>query len=202
MKHKRIFSAALVALLVIGLSGCNSAKMTVASLRSKLGGLDMTIRTYDSDSQVIDEVHGKSVDIRRSEKFDTVIDGQSQKDSSVLDITIGDSTMTHVGSSLIASEDSLTDVLDLYNKTVTVDNEELAVPIINRVAANLDNLTTGRDKLVLIRSQDGYPLANYTGDDVSTFAVDIPKTTAFMIDGDVLLVYRCDYTIYDTALLK
>lgn len=202
MKHKRIFSAALATLLVIGLSGCNSAKMTVASLRSKLGGLDMTIRTYDSDSQVIDEVHGKSVDIRRSEKFDTVIDGQSQKDSSVLDITIGDSTMTHVGSSLIASEDSLTDVLDLYNKTVTVDNEELAVPIINRVAANLDNLTTGRDKLVLIRSQDGYPLATYTGDDVSTLAVDIPKTTAFMIDGDVLLVYRCDYTIYDTALLK
>lgn len=202
MKHKRIFSAALVTLLMLSLSGCNSAKMTVASLRSKLGGLDMTIRTYDSDSQVIDEVHGKSIDIRRSKKFDTVIDGQSQKDSSVIDITIGDSTMTHVGSSLIASEDSLTDVLDLYNKSVTVDSDELAVPIINRVAANLDNLTTGRDKLVLIRSQDGYPLATYTGNDVSTFAVDIPKTTAFMIDGDVLLVYRCDYTIYDTALLK
>lgn len=162
MKHKRIFSATLVALLVLGLSGCNSTKMTAASLRSKLSGLDMTIRTYDSDSQVIDEVHGKSIDIRRSRKFDTVIDGQSQKDSSVLDIAIGDSTMTHVGSSLIASEDSLTDVLDLYNKTVTIDNDELAVPIINRVAAELDNLTTGRDKLVLIRSQDGYPLATYT----------------------------------------
>lgn len=105
MKHKRIFRMALVTLLMLSLSGCNSAKMTVASLRSKLGGLDMTIRTYDSDSQVIDEVHGKSIDIRRSKKFDTVIDGQSQKDSSVLDITIGDSTMTHVGSSLIASEE-------------------------------------------------------------------------------------------------
>lgn len=202
MKHKRIFNVALATLLVFNLSGCNSAKMTAASLRSTLGGLDMTIRTYDSDSQVIDEIHGKSVDIKRSKKFDTIIDGKSQKDSSVLDISIGDGTMTHVGSSLIAAEDSLTDVLDLYNKTVTVDNDELAIPIINRVAAELDNLTTGRDKLVLIRSQDGYPLATYTGDDVSAFAVDIPKTTAFMIDGDVLLVYRCDYTIYDTALLR
>ncbi|OYX53471.1 hypothetical protein B7Y92_02920 [Candidatus Saccharibacteria bacterium 32-50-13] len=33
------------------------------------------------------------------------------------------------------------------------------------------------------------------------FSGDIPKTTVFRVDGKLLLVYRADYTAYDSDLL-
>lgn len=33
------------------------------------------------------------------------------------------------------------------------------------------------------------------------FSSDIPKTTVFRVDGKLLLVYRADYTAYDSGLL-
>ncbi|MCM3273784.1 DUF5052 family protein [Paenibacillus elgii] len=56
--------------------------------------------------------------------------------------------------------------------------------------------------LILIRSQSGQPLATFVGNKVSYFATDIDKSTAFLIDGKYLFIYRCDYTIYDLSLLK
>ena len=53
----------------------------------------------------------------------------------------------------------------------------------------------------MIRSQDGTPIAVFAGDNVEVFATDVPKSTWFRVDGKLLLVYRCDYTTYDTALL-
>jgi hypothetical protein len=63
------------------------------------------------------------------------------------------------------------------------------------------NLTTGQKLLILIRSQTGKPLATFAGKDVSYFTTDIDKSTGFIIDGKYLFVYRCDYTVYDLALL-
>ena len=61
--------------------------------------------------------------------------------------------------------------------------------------------SSGLNSFILLISQNGKPLATYVGDSVSVFSVDIPKTTAFLVDGKILIVYRCDYTVYDTALL-
>ena len=64
------------------------------------------------------------------------------------------------------------------------------------------NITTGRSKVVLVRSQSGKPLATFAGDEVSYFSTGIDKSTGIMIDGKYLFIYRCDYSIYDTELLK
>jgi len=37
---------------------------------------------------------------------------------------------------------------------------------------------------------------------VSVFATDIDKSTGILIDDKYLLIYRCDYTLYDTELLN
>ena len=66
----------------------------------------------------------------------------------------------------------------------------------------LKNYTTGKDKIILVRSQSGQPLATFAGDDVSYYATDIENSTALLIDGEFLFIYRCDYTIYDTELLQ
>ena len=141
--------------------------------------------------------------IERDTKFDSAnSEGGSNKDSSVLKITIGKNEMLHVGSSLIMAEDGLTDVFSEYTKTVNIQNLDRSVPIINCMINSLRNNSTGAAKMILIRSQNGTPLATYLGTHVSTFAVDIPKTTAFLIDDKVLLVYRSDYSVYDLALFN
>lgn len=99
------------------------------------------------------------------------------------------------------ADKGLNDIFDEYKKSADIENSDSSVPVINRVVHSVINDTTGKKRTVLIRSQNGTPLATYMGDKVSTFSVDIPKTTAFLIDGKLLIVYRCDYTVYDTEIL-
>lgn len=196
-------ATAIIATLFGVASGAQFLKFNFSDLKSKLNGREVTIRTFDEASHVIDSISGKSVMIERDTKFDSAnSEGGSNKDSSVLKITIGKNEMLHVGSSLIMAEDGLTDVFSEYTKTVNIQNLDRSVPIINCMINSLRNNSTGAAKMILIRSQNGTPLATYLGTHVSTFAVDIPKTTAFLIDDKVLLVYRSDYSVYDLALFN
>ncbi|WP_455649803.1 DUF5052 family protein [Enterocloster citroniae] len=202
MKQKKFVMVAVIMLIVsMFMNGCTSVQMTAAELEAKLKGLDVTIRTFDEESQVIDRINGTSVMIERDTTFDTHNSEGSNKDSSVVKITIGKNEMKHVGSSLILAETGMYDVFDEYAKTVDITNQERGVPTLNSMVNSFKNITSGKAKTILIRSQNGQPLATYVGDSVAAFAVDIPKTTAFLVDGKVLIVYRCDYTVYDTALL-
>lgn len=202
MKQKKFVMVAVIMLIVsMFMNGCTSVQMTAAELEAKLKGLDVTIRTFDEESQVIDRISGTSVMIERDTTFDTHNSEGSNKDSSVVKITIGKNEMKHVGSSLILAETGMYDVFDEYAKTVDITNQERGVPTLNSMVNSFKNITSGKAKTILIRSQNGQPLATYVGDSVASFAVDIPKTTAFLVDGKVLIVYRCDYTVYDTALL-
>ena len=196
-------ATAIIATLFGVASGAQFLKFNFSDLKSKLNGREITIRTFDEESHVIDSISGKSVMIERDTKFDSSNpNGGLNKDSSVLKITIGKNEMTHVGSSLVMVEDGLTDVFSEYTKTVNIQNLDRSIPIINSMMNSLRNNSTGAAKMILIRSQNGTPLATYLGTHVSTFAVDIPKTTAFLIDDKVLLVYRCDYSVYDLALFN
>jgi len=201
MLRRRIKLLLSALLMGVMLTGCSSFNMSVKDLQSKLNGLDVVIRTFDEESQVIDKVKGKSVMIERDATFDTETSEGSNKDSSVIKISIGKNVMHHVGSSLIMAEDDLQDIFEEYTKTVDITNTDRSVPFINSMIDSFKNVTTGKAKIILIRSQNGTPLATYLGNEVSIFSPDIPKTTVLLVDGQVLLIYRCDYTIYDTALL-
>lgn len=202
LKKRKMFVLIGAITLMAGLlSGCSAAHMTAKQLESAFAGISVNIRTFDEESQVIDNVNGESVMVERDTTFDTSTSKGSNKDSSVLKITIGEHEMHHVGSSLVMAEDGLYDIFGEYAKTVDINNTDRSIPIINSIVNSFKNVTSGKEKTILIRSQNGTPLATYVGNKVSIFSVDIPKTTAFLVDNKVLLVYRCDYTVYDTALL-
>lgn len=202
LKKRKMFVLIGAITLMAGLlSGCSAAHMTAKQLESAFAGISVNIRTFDEESQVIDNVNGESVMVERDTTFDTSTSEGSNKDSSVLKITIGEHEMHHVGSSLVMAEDGLYDIFGEYAKTVDINNTDRSIPIINSIVNSFKNVTSGKEKTILIRSQNGTPLATYVGNKVSSFSVDIPKTTAFLVDNKVLLVYRCDYTVYDTALL-
>lgn len=180
----------------------NFLDYALSNIKSKFAGRSATIQTYDENSNVIDRVHGNSIDIEADRKFkQTNEKGETIKNSSVLDITVGGKQMIHVGSSLIMYEDGLTDLFAQYNKKVDIKNQDSSTPIVNRIVNNFKNYTTGKSKIVLIRSQSGKPLATFAGNDVSYFEPGVDKSTGIQIDGKYLFIYRCDYTIYDMDLL-
>ena len=200
---KKIISISLVAVLVLTLAGCNWFEKKLGDLKEALVGREMIIQTYDENSQLIDRVQGKSVSIKADDEFELKdMDGNVVEKSSVLNVTVGGNEIIHVGSSLISHELGLENIFDVYAKSVDLDNFDRSVPFVNRMVNELKNYTTGKDKIILIRSQSGQPLATFAGDNVSYYSTDIENSTAMLIDGEFLFIYRCDYTIYDTALLQ
>ena len=200
-KKFSVFAVIIAATLV--LSGCNWLQYKIGSLKEQFVGRELTIQTYDENSQMIDRVQGKSVSIEADDDFSLKdVNGDTVEKSSVLNITVGGKQMLHVGSSLIAYEDGLQNIFEEYVQKVDLNSFDRSVPFINRMVNDLQNLTTGKEKIILIRSQSGQPLATFAGDDVSYFATEIDKSTGIMIDGKYLFIYRCDYTIYDLALLN
>jgi hypothetical protein len=202
MKQKMSFKRMMVVFVCITVSmfftGCNDVTVNFNELNSKLNGRSATIQTYDEQSNIIDQIHGKSIDFDSDNRFSEDKDAKSE----VVDITVGGKRMEHVGSSLILYEDGLTDIFAQYAKKVDVKNFDRSVPFLNRMINSLNNSFDGKSMAVLIRSQSGMPLATFAGNSVSIYATDSGKTTVFLIDGKVLIVYRCDYTTYETALLK
>ncbi|GGE28621.1 DUF5052 family protein [Streptococcus himalayensis] len=203
MKKKWLKLALVLSLSVGVLAGCQSIQNWWKNTEAEWKGLEMTVRTYDENSQLIDQMSGKSLSMSRNEEFDSVdSEGNSKGDSSVLKITLGKYEIDHVGSSLIAVEDGLEDLFLKYQKNATADDQQAAVPILNRMVSKFKNDFTGKAKVILIRSQNGTPLATYAGNKVSLYASDAPKTSELLIDGKRLIIYRCDYTIYDRELLE
>ncbi|MDH6365247.1 hypothetical protein M2139_002249 [Enterococcus sp. PF1-24] len=198
MKKKMQLGLTLL-ISVVFLSGCQNVRMFFSGFEQSFKGLDMVIQTYDEESQLIDRIEGKSVMIERDETFDT---NEESKDSSVIQVTIGSHEMHHVGSSLIIAEKGLENVFEEYSQKVDVTNLDRGIPFVNSMVNDLKNSFTGKKKVILIRSQNGTPLATYAGDKVSLYETDVPKSTGILIDGEYLFVYRCDYTIYDLALLE
>jgi hypothetical protein len=196
-------------ILIIGIfsitliSGCALFKNEIGKMMETLKGRDAIVQTYDEESNIIDKIEGKSISVTSEDKFDTKDEnGKTVKQSSVISLTIGGKSMVHVGSSLVLYEKGLTDVFNEFAKTVDIKSLDRSTPFINRMVNDMKNITTGKSKAVLVRSQSGKPLATFVGDKVSYFATGIDKSTGILIDGKYLFIYRCDYTIYDMELLK
>lgn len=190
-------------LCTIFFSGCALLQREAGKLKEALKGRDAIIQTYDEESNIIDRIEGKSISISTEDKFNTKDEeGKTIKQSSVISLTIGGKSMVHVGSSLILYEKGLTDVFSEFSKTVNIQNIDRSTPFINRMINDMKNITTGKSKVILIRSQSGKPLATFVGNKVSYFATGIDKSTGIQIDGKYIFIYRCDYTIYDAELLN
>ncbi|MBP2621043.1 DUF5052 family protein [Streptococcus panodentis] len=203
MMKKKYLAVSLLSLALLTLSGCQAVENWFKNAQEDWLGLEMTVRTYDENSQLIDRMSGKSLSISRNKEFDSVdAEGNSKEDSSVLKVTLGKYEIDHVGSSLIAEEKGLTDVFAQYQKNVDREENSSSVPVLNRMVSKLKNEFTGKEKVILIRSQNGTPLATYAGNRVSLNKSDAPKTSELLIDGKRLIIYRCDYTIYDRELLE
>jgi len=203
MHIRRRTSAVLATVLTVFiLAGCAGLSAFGEEINRAFNGVSATMTTYNEDGELIDKVHGTSFRITRDTRFDTSnSDGTSKNDSSVLMISLGDNHISHVGSTLVLAQDGLTAVADA-EASVEFSNNEPGTPWLNNLFEYHRNLWQGKGKTILIRSQNGTPIAVYAGSEVEILATDVPKSTWFRVDGKYLFVYRADYTVYDNDLLS
>lgn len=202
-KYKGLLITMVLSISLIFSSCSNALKYDFKQMESELKGLDVVVQTYDENSNIIDRIEGKSVSVSNEDKFDVKNEeGNTISKSSVIGLTIGGKSMVHTGSSLLMYEKGLTDIFDKFSKTVDIKNFDRSTPFLNRMVNDFKNLTTGKNKVILIRSQSGFPLATFVGNNVSYFSTDIEKSTGIIIDGKYLFIYRCDYSIYDLELIQ
>lgn len=200
-KVRAITSTVIAAFLLIGLTACDMSNAFGDALSRAFKGVSATMTTYDSYGSLTDEVHGQSFQITRDTRFDTNnSDGESNKDSSVLQISLGNNIISHVGATLILAQDGL-DPIAGAQTSVRFTNDDPGTPWINHLLETQRNLWHGRGKTIMIRSQLGQPIAVFAGDSVDILSTDVPKSTWFRVDGKYLFVYRADYTVYDNDLL-
>lgn len=205
MKTNKLKLAGILMIISVTLllSGCNLLANEAGKMKEALKGREAIIQTYDEESNVIDRIQGKSISISSEDKFSIVdSEGATTEKSSVISFTVGGESVVHVGSSLILHETGLENVFEEYSQQVDIENLDRSVPFINRLVNDMKNITTGKSKVILVRSQSGKPLATFVGDNVSYFATEIDKSTGILIDGKYLFIYRADYTIYDASLLQ
>jgi len=192
---------AVIAALV--LSACAAFGQIGGDINRALNGVPATMSTYTQFGDKIDQVHGVSIQVSRDDRFDSVNEkGGSNADSSVLLISVGqNSHVSHVGSTMVIAQEGLTSISDSVSPKVSVTNNQPGTPWLNNIFEKNRNLWKGKSKTIMIRSQSGLPVAVYAGNAVEAFATDVPKSTAFRVDGLYLFVYRADYTVFDNDLL-
>ncbi|MFX0548998.1 DUF5052 family protein [Hathewaya histolytica] len=200
---KNALIVSIIILSTISLSGCNVFRNKMGKMLESLKGREAIVQTYDEDSNIIDRIEGKSISINTEDEFNSKDeDGKTIKKSPVMKLTVGGKSMLHVGSSLIMYEKGLEDIFNEYSKKVEIKNLKRSTPFLNNMINDMRNLTKGKSKVVLIRSQSGKPLATFAGNNVSYFATGVDKSTGILIDGKYLFIYRCDYSIYDMDLVN
>lgn len=200
---KRMAGVLSVMGLLLILSGCNGWDWFTKNNEAEWKGLTANIETYSEEGQIIDQIEGTSIQVTSDNAFAIKdSEGSTVEKSSVLSITIGGKSMVHVGSSLIMYEKGLTNLIAEYGDRISISNSDNSTPFVNRLVNEFRNIGKGESRLIVIKSQSGIPYAAFAGKSVSYFATEIDKSTGLLIDGKKLFVYRSDYTMYDTELLK
>lgn len=197
-----VIAGFIAGVVLLTASSCAAGAKLFEDLNGALKGRSGVMMTFNEESQMIDRIEGTSFNFNRDTTFDTRdSEGASKNDSSVVQVSLGGSHIHHVGSTMIFAESGIVNITEGLPETVRFSNTDPGAPWLNNIRHSFQNLWEGKAKTIMIRSQNGTPLAVYAGDTVEIFSSDIPKATVFRVDGRLLLVYRADYTAYDSDLL-
>jgi hypothetical protein len=194
-----VIGLAVTGILIAVLAGCGA---TADTFDQALNGFSATMTTYNQQGQPVDEIKGSSFHLSRDTEFDTKNDkGESNNDSKVLLVSLGDHHIGHVGSTMIIAQDGLNDITAQIPPEFRFANNKPGTPWLNDLWYNFGRYWHGSAKTIMVRSQDGTPIKVYGGNDVQVLSTEVPSSTWFRIDGKSLFVYRADMTWVDNALM-
>lgn len=211
---KRVVSGILAALIILScaamlltLTGCEFLNSWGEDVTQELIGTAFDYREYDAYGNLILQGSGNKVMMAPVEIPEYSYDDEGHTivtytKSSVMHITIDGYEHITCGASIIFAEKGLYEIEFDIDRIGThnsgIDTFTSFASWLNSIKNNI-----GTSKVVLIKSELGYPLAVYGGESVYWEVVpDLPKTTKLSIDGKVLYIHRVQYDIVDLALAQ
>lgn len=199
---KRVIVIALIITLALTVTACNVVSNITNRIEGALLGDDYKVLSYDDYGNNTLTIQGNRVNIGIFEN--EANSGGDGNKSEVLEITVDGQQLLHVGSTAVFAERGINTVEDFdfeYLKAVTAKGLSTVVPL-DRSVNHLKNFF-GDEKVIIIKSQLGVVVGVYQGKNVTVeIPTDLPKMTRVIVDGKSLYIYRADYEIMDTSLLK
>jgi len=206
---KRLIATTLAGLAaLVAFTGCSSANNLVADAMRALGATPGTIYNYGADGQVVYEAHCRSLDFQRDIEFDRYnADGKKIEDSSVVEISCGNSIIKTVGFTTVYISDDARGALFANSQQfadLRIKNNDRGVPLVNFAWRAVKDRFVGTKRVAQVCDQNNNPILAFAGKIVG-FGTDVDKSTMFQVDysGHVGYVWvsRGSYTVTDTALL-
>lgn len=197
-KNKAIaLAAALAAAITLMLSGCSFMQAVISEVKGDLIGDDFVITEYDAFGNTNFRIAGDKVNL----KGKTDSDGDL---TSYIDITIDGHLWQHVGSTLVFAQNGIDMITDfeIPDKTLSLNQTSSGLMPVDRFVNNYKNLF-GKEKVVLISTQNGIPIGLFQGDECYVnMPENLPKTTMAYIDGKRIYVHRADINILPVELFE
>ncbi|WBW97815.1 DUF5052 family protein [Oceanirhabdus sp. W0125-5] len=193
MKKKLSILLITMITLILAFTGCTKIRSTFKDLTAETIGLSREFYVYDDFGNTTMTVSGKSTDMESSEVDNVIL------------ITIDGYTWQHVGSSMIAVEKGVKNLVDEYNLETNIDSGKNGTGILmslDRKINNFKSKMTGLKRVLVIKNQSGVIVGVYEGNNVLVEQSSLPSSTKILIDGKRMTVYRCDYEIFEQGMLK
>ena len=202
-----LFATLVSILLFSALSAGCGWLSGVKDWQSDTLGLPRTFEVYDDAGAQTLSVHGTKTTIHQAREFakkSTAADGQvSIANSGIMEITINGSRWLHSGSSLIAYEDGLVNLVNEYDREAAVIGTTSGgtLPSWDRDITNFRKFFTGLDMVLIVKNQAGRTIGVFEGTDVYYEQSEVDKATKLSIDGKRLYIYRCDFEFMERGIL-
>ncbi len=181
----------LVLLAVMLFAGCTSLQSSFKDFTAETLGLARNFDVYDDWGNKTMTVSGNSTDMQPSEV------------QNVLLITIDGHTWQHVGSAMIAAEKGLENIVDTYELETEIDTQGGGfLTSLDRKINNFKAGFTGLKRVIVVKNQSGVIIGVYEGNNVLVEDSSLPSTTKILVDGKRLHIYRCDFEIFEQAMLN
>lgn len=180
----------LIIVLLFALVGCTAIKSQFKDLSAEIIGLERTFTVYDDYGNVTMTVTGDNTDMQPSEV------------ENVLLIEVDGSRWQHVGSTMIAYESGLVNHIDEYNEALNLTGDGSGITSINKAVNEFFSKTKGLERIIIVKTQTGVPIAVFEGDKVLVEASSLPSTTKILIDNKRLHIYRADMEVIEKSLFK
>lgn len=203
---KKIVSAAVLAAVVMNLSGCALFKSEINELKGSITGNSYNCEFYSNTGEKTLYVTGTNIDLKENVVYvHTYSDGSrgyTKELSSVITIIIDGHEIESCGDTIIFSENGLKPDVDFSVDYIESSADGIGDMTFIAKTVNAYKNAFGKARIVVIKDQLGNPICAYSGDDVYyEVCQDLPKTTKLYIDGKALYIHRANFQIIDKALI-
>ncbi len=192
LESKKVSIIVMLTLIAVLFSGCTKLQSEIKDFTAETLGLSRTFTVYDDYGNQTMSIQGKSTDIQPSDV------------ENVLLITIDGSTWQHVGSTMVAAEQGLENIVDTYTLDTEIDtrSDQGLLTGLDRKINNFVAGMTGLERVVVVKTQSGVIVGVYEGDKVFVEESALPNTTKILVDGKRLHIYRADFEIFEQDMLN